>query len=413
MSRAFPPYLVLGSSALTISVIGDELLHYVYLVRAVDGDDRLNLGLLGFLISAPPLLGGLLGAWLDRHRALNHHVLLAAFAASAACCLAVWASWATPHAVPAAYCAAFALGGLSLTIGIVWQARVSQLTPPDRPDLAARVLSWTSTLMSAGLAVGPVLASLLVGTVGPRTLILLDAVSFAAGALLMIPVARRLKASAPAGAGPPRERPSLSLGLGLVLRAPLVRGPALALAVMNVLGVAVVFAVPLLVTERALPLDRIAWAGTAGILATFAGSLLGTYLRHGPWLLGSVVLEPTLRAAGLLVLALPAGTPGLLAGVALFFLPQGMARIARISYLDSSFAPEVKASAVGAYRMLVRVLMPLGPLVMVPVVAGGGARPFLLGGALLLLALTCWLLSDGALRGGAHGYVLSMSKEQT
>ncbi|MEU7864562.1 MFS transporter [Nonomuraea sp. NPDC049141] len=412
MPRAFPPYIAFGSAALTISVAGDELLHYVFLVHAVHGSHPLSLGLLGFLIALPPLFGGAVGGWLDRHRAHNHHVLLGAFAGSAACCFALWASWTSEHAATAAYVSAFALGMLSLAIAIIWQARVSQIVPPDRPELVGRVLSWTSTLMSVGLAVGPVLASILVGAWGHRTLILFDALSFAAGLALMIPIARRLKATGRDGASRPPARLSRSMGLGMVLRAPLVRSPALALAIMNFLAVAVMFAVPLLVVERGLPLDRIAWASSAGILATLAGSVLGTYARRGHWLLVSVVLEPALRSAGLLVLALSGTTSGLLAGIALFYLPQGMARIARMSYLEASFEPEAKATAVGAYRMLIRGLMPVGPLVMAPAVAFAGARPFLLAGVLLLVALSFWLLGDGALRRSAHRYVLSMSKEQ-
>ncbi|WP_431898814.1 MFS transporter [Nonomuraea sp. bgisy101] len=412
MLRAFPPYIAFGSAALTISVVGDELLHYVFLVQAVNGDHPLSIGLLGFLIALPPSFGGLVGGWLDRHRARNHHVLLGSFAGSAACCFALWASWTSEYAAIAAYVAAFALGVLGLAIAVIWQARVSQLVPPGRPALVARVLSWTSTLMSAGLAVGPVLASILVGAWGHRTLILFDALSFGAGLALMIPIAWRLKATAGESPSQRPARLSRSMGLGMVLRAPLIRSPALALAIMNFLAVAVLFAIPLLVVERGLPLDRIAWAGSAGIAATLVGSILGTYARHGRRLLVSVVLEPALRSVGLVILALSQTTSGLLAGIVLFYLPQGMARIARMSYLEASFEPETKATAVGAYRMLIRGLMPVGPLIMAPVVAVAGARPFLLAGVLLLVTLSLWLLSDGALRRTARRYVLSMSKEQ-
>jgi hypothetical protein len=98
------------------------------------------------------------------------------------------------------------------------------------------------------------------------------------------------------------------------------------------------------------------------------------------------------------IIALSASVAGILAGVALFTLPQGMGRVARVSHMATSFPRGERARVFGAYQMLIRGFMPFAPLVMAPTVHALGATAYFFGAAALLCGLSVAIASDRSLR---------------
>lgn len=394
--------LVLGWVAVCVSVVGDQLLDFVFVVAAARRTEPFSIGVIGFLIGVPVLLGGWVGSWIDSRQDRIHLILIGSVVASAAVTTVLWMCWATSFVAPATYAATFLLGFFGLVTTTVWQSSIPELAAADDDDSVKRVIGWTVTSLTLGAAIGPLVAAGLAPILGRRLLILADALSFAIAAAVFIPAAMRLRARTPrSDIGPSRERPkrvSWLQGIRLILSRPLLRGPALSLSLMNFITFGTSFAIPLMIVRRGFPDRMVALVSASFVVGGLVGSVIATRFRNERMFLLYLVCEPACRAVGLLIVALSNAPAGILIGVALFTVPQGMGRVARLGYMATSFRAGERAKVFGAYQMLIRGLMPLAPLVMEFVVRTMGTTSFFLTAAAILAGLTLALANDRGLR---------------
>lgn len=401
------PALILGWLAVSLSVVGDTLLDFVFIIGAARETKPLSIGVLGVLIGLPALLGSWVGSRIDRRPSSVDRILVGSMLLSAFVTVLLWLAWPTSFVAIGAYVGTFLLGVLGLVATTVWQSRVPELVKSDSPDDIKRVMGWTVTTFAVGTTVGPLAAAALAAGFGSRQLILLNAVSFLVGAALFVPAAARLRAqartrSAQDATAPTRTRSTWTHGLALIFAQPLVRGPAIALALMNFVMFGASFGIPLLAVQRGMPDRVVAAAASVFVVGGIIGSAVGTYFRHDQMFVRYLVGEPALRAVGLVVVVVSHSAVGLLVGAALFTIPQGMGRVARLGFMATSFPASERASVFGAYQMLVRGLMPLAPLVMEGLVTVFGATKVFLGAAALLCGTSIVLASDKSLRRAAR-----------
>jgi MFS family permease len=339
-----------------------------------------------------------LGAYLDRARAAWPWLLLGSLVASALICLALMALLNSAVFALAAYTTVFALGVFGLVTTTLWQTCIPYFVGEDK-DAVKRVMGWTASTFTAGAAVGPLLASLVARHAGTAQLILWDVVSFLICAGLLIPAVRRLRAGIALADTPgPRARAEWLVGLRRIFAEPLVRLPAVALAVMNFVTFGVDFALPTLVVRRHLPDYLIAWLTASFVVGTMVGSMVATRFRRDRHFVAYLVGEPFLRGLALLVVALSASAPVLLCATLLFTVPQGLGRVARSGFMMTCFPGAQRAKIVGSYQMLVRSLMPAAPLAMQGLVAAMGITAFFVVSAVVLALLSAVVASDRALR---------------
>lgn len=410
--------LLLGWLAAMVSVVGDTLLDFLFVVSAARDEHPLSIGLIGFLVGLPALLGGWVGRFVDEHRVKIDMILVGSMATSAGVAGLLWTLWASSFMPIAVYISVFTLGTLALVATTTWQSSIPDLLMSDAADDIKRVMGWTATTFAVGTAMGPPIAAGLASWIGGRHLILLDAVSFFVAGILFLPAALKLKARHIADQ-PVAEKEALTAtrvswlkGLRLIFAEPLVRGPALALSLMNFIMFAASFAVPLLVVQRGLPDYVVSLVAATFVVGGIVGSVVGTYFRNEQMFLVYLIGEPVCRAAGLIVISLSPSIGGILVGVALFTIPQGMGRVARLGYMTTCFPRGQRASVIGSYQMLVRGLMPLAPLIMEGLVGAFGITTFFLCAAVVLTGISVLLAADGGLRKASKARMLAESVER-
>lgn len=386
---------------MAVSLAGDAVLEYVLVVEAAHGRHGVSVGTLGFLIGLPAVLGGALGSLLDRHRHRRATVLTASLCASAAATALLAAVWGDAWAAAVAYGVVVTLALLSLISTTVWQTLLPELAGRDR-DCVKRVVGWTATVFAVGAALGPLMAATASTVLKPQGLILVDTATFIVCALLVRLCVSRLGNSAlspdPAFRASEEHDRRRWHGLRLLASEPLVRTPMLALSAMNFATFGVAFAVPLLVVDRRWPNSVIAMGSAVFVLGGLVGSLVATRFRSDRHFIMYVAAEPVVRAIGLVVvLAAPAIWVAVV-GLWIFALPQGMGRVARQSFLITSFPGRHRGKVIGSYQMVVRGLMPLAPLVMQGVVDASNVDTYLVIVAAALASTTALVLADRSLR---------------
>lgn len=400
--EVFAAALLCGWIGASISVVGDAFLEYVFVVTAAHQRNGISIGVLGMVIGLPTLLGGWVGARLDLRRDKWALYLIGSLIGSALACCGLIAVLRTGAFAVTAYITVFLLGAFGLVTTTLWQASIPYFVREDR-DAIKRVMGWTATTFTAGAAIGPIAASLLVRYSGTARLMIWDAVSFVLCAGLLIPVARALRAGIALVEEPKMQvRPDWLAGIRKIMSEPLVRLPAITLAVMNFVTYGVAFALPVLVVRRHLPDYLIAWISAAFVVGTMIGSIFATRFRHDRHFAAYLTSEPLLRGLGLLLVALSSSVVGLLLGTLLFTVPQGMGRVARAGIMMTCFPGAQRAKIVGSYQMLVRSLMSAAPLAMQGLVATVGIIGFFLLAALTLTALSAVVASDRTMRRLRH-----------
>jgi MFS family permease len=397
--------LTLGWLALAVSSVGDAMLNFVFIIDAARHTRPLSIGILGFLIGTPVLLGGWVGAWIDAHREHTHRILVGSLAVSGVITIALWFVWSSSYVVAATYGVTFLLGLLNMVMTTTWQSSVPELVSRDDDDSVKRVMGWTVTTVTLGPALGPLAAAVTASVFGRDQLIMIDGLSFFFAAAAFLPAAARLAGTCAKAAGEPAvpaaARPARAgcfEGLRMIFAHPLIRVPALSLSVMNFIMFGMTFAIPLLVVQRGFPDGMVASVSAVLVIGGLIGSIIGTRFRQDRMFLAYLMAEPAMRGLGLVVIALSSSAVGILAGAALFTLPQGMGRVARVSNMATSFPRGERAKVFGSYQMLIRGFMPVAPLLMQPTVRMLGAVGFFFGSSALLCGLSLGIASDRSLR---------------
>ena len=386
-----------------LSVTGDEILNFALLVNAAHGTG--SVGILGFLVGLPALFGAWIGAWIAKRKERANHILVGSAVLGAVVVGVLWLLWTGTYLVLVTYAAVFMLGILKLTTWTTWQSSVPDLANTDNPDEIRRLMGWTVTSFGVGAALGPFIAGSLASMLDRRSLVLVDGITFVLAALLVLPAARRLfRNSGPrdtvrAAAGDDgRDRARWWEGVRLIFRQPLVRTPTLCLAATNFVTFGVLFSIPLVLLEKGMSDRMIGWVWSTFMAGSLVGSAASTRFRNDRMFRVYLVGEPAVRALGLVALAIATTPIGVLAGAALFTIPQGMGRVARESNMATTFEGAQRFRVLGAYQTIIRGAMPLAPLVMGTVVLDLGSTTFLLGAAVLLTGFSVAVSSDRSLR---------------
>ncbi len=346
------------------------------------------LGVAGFLQFGPVVVMGPIGGSIaDRFHRRN--VLLVTQAAAALVAFALWVVWTAGVRSIAAIIALVALGGVIVGLNIPsWQAFVSELVPRDT---LLNAVTLNSTQFNAARAFGPAIGGLVLGTLGVGWAFLLNAASFGAVivALVLIRVPRLPK---PDGPRPPvrdemrstvryvRGRPGIVACLAIVAALGLLGGPVFQLLV--------VFA-----------LDVYGVGGVAyGLLA--AGIGLGSILA-APFVAGPATKLPRRRLITVATLTYGASMVAFalapVYGAALVaLLVMGGGYLAVASTLNTTIQLQVQEARRGKvlalYVMLLTAALPIGSLVQGAMVQVIGPR------AAVAIAGTAFLVVCGGLR---------------
>lgn len=181
--------LVIGGQA--VSAVGDAVSFTAFplLVLALTGSGA-AMGIVGVLGTLPDLLIGLpAGAWADRWDRRRTIILadIGRALLTALIPLSALVGWDTMTVL---LLVTFPINALRVLFMSAWTASIPMLVGTDR---VARAQGVIEAIFSLSFIVGPVLAGLLVATIGPVATIGVDALSFVASAVAMSLVRRRLQ----------------------------------------------------------------------------------------------------------------------------------------------------------------------------------------------------------------------------
>ena len=402
--------------AVATSNIGDGMasLAFPWLASLLTRDPLLVAGV-ALATRLPWLLfslqAGVLGDLLDRRRLMvsaNTVRALVAGGAAAAVALDVMT-------LPLLYAGAFVLGMCEVLFDNTSQAILPAIVPRDRLERA------NGNIMGAQMVIADLVARPLSGALIGVALSLpfaIDAVTAAVSAALVasIPGAFRTGDASGAGRPRPRMRTQIAEGLAWLWDHRLLRTLALALAVMNGTGAAVL-ATYVLFAQEILGLDGLGFGLllAAGSVGGLIGSVLGpnvaTRLRAGPSLLLAVVVP----VVGFSITAVTSSAVVVAACFAAFSFTAILWNVVTVSLRQTMIPDALLGRVNSVYRFRGWGAMPIGTLLggaLVSVVEGAVSRdaglraPFLAGAAihLVLLLTASRRLTTSAIetaRGGA------------
>jgi hypothetical protein len=296
--------------AQTVSLFGSALsrLAVPFLAATTLGAGAVEMGVLEAAESAPALIVGLLaGVWVDRYRRRNFLIAgdLGRALLLATIPITAFAGLLTMGQL---YAVNFAAGALGVFFTVAHRSYLPALVE------RSRLVEGNSKLRLSGsvtAVAGPSLAGLVIQALGAAAAVALDALTFAASALL-VGLIRRREAALPAPQAPLLAQ--LREGFGVVLGSPWLRPLAACLATSNFAS-NMFFALYILFGTRELGLDAAALGLAYGIGATgaLAGALVAPQaaarLGIGPAiiagaLVGSLEVVPAALATPALALPL-------------------------------------------------------------------------------------------------------------
>jgi MFS family permease len=267
------------------------------------------LGLIGFAGNLPMLVLGLVGGAIA-DRASRRTIMLGTQAALGVNALVLTGLTASGH-VTVWWVIALAMTG-GLASALYAPAMQSVLPSLVAPGELLNAISLNSVQFNLARTLGPALAGLLYGVIGPAGCFALNA----AGFLVMTLVLARVRIADRPVVAPPSVLRALREGLGYAARHPVI-GPSLLLAtLMSIFGFAYIILLPALARD-ALHLDAsglgflMAAVGVGAVLGGLGLSALGDLPRKGlVATVGAVVFGVVL--AGFSVVRSPRGTAALL-----------------------------------------------------------------------------------------------------
>jgi MFS family permease len=362
------------------------------LVLALTGSGVL-MGVVGILQTLPDLVFGLFaGAYADRHdrRLIMLYADLGRGLLTALIPISFWLGLPTMAVIlivtaPINLLRVFWLSG--------WTAAIPNLVGRD---MVGRAASISEAFFSLAFLIGPAIAGVLVGLIGPAPTLAIDAGSFLVSVVTLAFVRRPLQAEAPSG-GHDIVRDVVD-GLRYVwgqatLRAIVAFWGAISI-VSGPISVAVIF---MLSRDRGLPPEAIGLTLSVFSAGYLVGSLLAGSVARGP--LGRVMLAGSgFGAVALLGLAL-APWPLVLVMAAGSGLAEALVLISYLT-LRTTIPPDHLLGRVGSTARMISVgLMPIGYLavgILLDAVRGEGTV-LAIGGALVVISLAGTL--SPALRG--------------
>lgn len=271
--------------------------------------EKLDPRALGWVVALQFLPSLVLGPWFgvvaDRHDRRTLLILAECGLGAVAAAYAL-ASLTGLLTLPVIYALATAWGVINALDTPARRALVPALVPPGQ---AASASALTGTALLIGMTAGAALGGALVAAVGVTAAFAVNAASFVAD----VAVLSTIRASGP----PPVRRAPRQIreGLGHVARAPELRAPLLALALIATLAFTTQVSVPTLVHQAFA--GRPAQLGAA-LAALAAGSLTGTLVRAARGMPGrqALPLATVIMAGGLAATAVAPVLPAALAGLA-------------------------------------------------------------------------------------------------
>ena len=324
------------------------------------------------------LVGPIGGALADRYN--RRSVLLITQTIQMLAAFALWIVWiagaATVGSILALVLVSSVAGGINISS---WQAFVPSLVP--RRDLmnAVRLNSIQFTVARAG---GPVLAGLLLATVGAGATFLGNAISFVPviAALMLIPsiaVARRTTDHSIA-----RE---FADGVGYIRRHPSLFECIVNVLILSSLSFAIVQLAPAIAKNQL----HIGKAGYGFLVATYGlGSIVCGFLvaaRGDNFKRSSAVVTAVVLAIiGALLLGLSTNFP--LGAVAFFTtgFAQTLAAVSHQTTIQVQVNERFRGRVLAVYLMAVQLGLPLGALVLGTIAATTGTRSLAVGAGVLL-----------------------------
>ena len=349
----------------------------------------LAMGLVGALQTLPDFVLGLpIGALADRWDRRRLMMLADSGRALLTACIPLAYVLGLP-VMPVVYLVMFPLNALRVAFMAGWTASVPILVGPTRIGAGSSTIEAVANL---GFIVGPALAGVAVGLVGPGPTIAIDALSFAISAASLTLVRRSLRSVSTA----PRRH----------LASEMLDGVRFLAGEHTLRMVLFFYAATALCTAAIIPALTIYVEGQLGlgavifglILSAYSvgaviGALAGTRLMRGslaPLLLGGAAVTGVL----LVVLAL-VGLPVVLIATALGAgVSQSLITVSYVT-LRASLTPHELLGRVGSTARIVTLgLQPVGLLVGgVALQTVGGATTLLAMGALMLVAAAAFSLS--------------------
>ncbi|OHV39021.1 MFS transporter [Pseudofrankia sp. EUN1h] len=288
----------------------------------------------------------------------------------------------------------------------VFAALASQSTLPETVDVDQLTTANARLTFLRGLAetAGPAMAGFLVVALTAPTAMSVDAVSFAAAALILLGVrtARRPPATG-TGTGTGTAAGSLGIAEGarFLLRHPMLRRVAIAGGTLNLFsGVGAALQVIFLARELRLSAAFIGLLFAVQGLAGIATSLLVGRLTRWTGLGWALVLGLVAEGAGALLFSLAAGPHWLIlvtagTGMAVGAMVVPLYNVNHISLRQAIVPRELLGRVNACARTIVMGTLPVGSLLGGLLAATLGTRPVLVAAAVCMLAAGGWLATTG------------------
>jgi MFS family permease len=319
------------------------------------------------------------GALLDRHGRVR--LMLLDYTVAALALGAIVVMSVTGYLTPATLLPIVTISSLTSILSITGARSLFPLIVP--PALWDRANGLDSSLYAVTTVVGPPIAAVLVAWRGGEAALLVTALTFLAGAGILVGLREPTVATESAGH---LIRDALN-GLIYVLRNPTLRGLALSISIWNLGGGALVVALPVLVLDRlhagpAVVGQVYAMFGVAGLVSAIAVGRLNSSGRERLMLATSMAVNAVafaiLAFAGnlaiVVVAALLAGSVVGLGDVALFSLRQ---RRTDQAWFGRAFAVSMSLNFAGS---------PIGSALSGPIVARSITLTFILAAAVSVVA---------------------------
>ncbi len=374
-----------------VSSFGDAITNTAIpiLVLALTGSG-FAMGIVGVLSTLPDLLIGLpAGAYADRWDR-RRMMLLADLGRAVLTALVPLSVWAGGPTLAVVIGVAFPLNALRVLWLAAYTAAVPGLVGRAQVPRANGIFE---AVFNVGWIVGPALAGLLAGTIGPGPTIAIDAVTFGVSAAALFLVRRPLRPEARATRT--RLVSDVREGIGYVAGQPTLRAVIALWTMTQVLSAGLTVSFVFYITvNRTLGSEVVGLLLSAFAVGSLGGALVAARLSPKP--VGPVMLVGTVGMGVALLLSV--GTPvpvmlvvGLLAGIL-----NANVLVAYLS-LRTMLSPDALLGRVGATARTFSVgLMPVGSLVtgIALDAVGGGTTIMLMGIGLVATGAAFALLPD-------------------
>lgn len=294
-----------------VSALGDavSITALPLLVLALTGSG-LQMGIVGALQSIPDLLLGLIaGALADRfdRRKL---MLLSDLGRAILTALIPLAVWLHLPVMPVVLAVTAPIAALRVLFLAAWTASLPNLVHRKQIGQAN---SYFEAIFSVGFIVGPGLAGVLSGWIGPGRTLAIDAVTFLVSVLSLFAIHRPLQA--PTRAETPNFIADIREGIVFLIRHVTLRTVILYWTVISLAMSAVIPVLTYLITrDRGLPGSAVGLVISAYSVGYLVGSLLATRIVHGK--VGYLMLASTFVSGTAMIAISQLGSVGLMAVVA-------------------------------------------------------------------------------------------------